>query len=262
MGNLVRSTKHQNQSNHSQKKIFGDCQLPSFTFKNKQQVLSLKNMSKIMDPTEKGVWWKGNTKWHRYSPGNLRKILRASRNGDAEVILGPFMSPQHPSGASYTINLVSMKQTNAKTGFSRDVKIIRGPIDEEDGTDEDDQAFSRAHGQQSTQSAKSISENRYSRAEAGKSIVNMIPSVTVDLQKLSTQCRLEDQCNLVLKLPIAAYQSDRLNSLRKKLTRKDFIEEVVEEKNQSLEPDWTWKVKECKPYILGQADQLRVILHF
>eukprot|EP01018_Ginkgo_biloba_P039174 Gb_28949 [translate_table: standard] len=59
----------------------------------------------------------------------------------------------------------------------------------------------------------------------------MIPSVTVDLQTLSTQCRLEDQCNLVLKLPIAAYQSDRLNSLRKKtmalllekLTRKDFI---------------------------------------
>eukprot|EP01018_Ginkgo_biloba_P000231 Gb_23140 [translate_table: standard] len=86
----------------------------------------------------------------------------------------------------------------------------------EDGSDQDEQAFSRAHGQRSTQSVKSVLENRYSRAEAGKSIVSMIPSITVDLQTLSTQCRLEDQCNLVLKLPIAAYHSDRLNSLRKK----------------------------------------------
>ena len=49
-------------------------------------------------------------------------------------------------------------------------------------------------------------------------IVRMVPSVTVDLGKLTSQCVLEDECNLVLKLPrAAASQSDLINSLSKKV---------------------------------------------
>eukprot|EP01018_Ginkgo_biloba_P023494 Gb_21393 [translate_table: standard] len=221
-------------------------------------------MGNIMHPTEKGVWWRDNDKWERYPPESARKVLRAFRNGDAEVVLGPFTSPQHPLGVSYTVNLDSMKQTNAKTGFSRDVKIISGHIDEEKGSYEDDQAFSRAYSQQSsTQSGKSILENQSSTAQAGNGTVSMAPSVAFDLQRLRTQCHLEDQCNLAFKLPEHGIQSNiQLNSLRKKtmemllekLTRQDFIEGVVRKKDQSAEPDWTWKVSQCKPYIVGQAD--------
>lgn len=55
------------------------------------------------------------------------------------------------------------------------------------------------------------------RRESDK-IVKMVPSVTVDLEKLTSQCLLEDECNLVLKLArAAAAQSDRINSLSKKV---------------------------------------------
>eukprot|EP01018_Ginkgo_biloba_P018040 Gb_41409 [translate_table: standard] len=76
--------------------------------------------------------------------------------------------------------------TNKANGFcwGRLVLVeigVYAQIDEEDGSDQDEQVFTRAHGQRSTQSVKSVLENRYSRAKAGKSIASMIPSVTVDL---------------------------------------------------------------------------------
>lgn len=89
-------------------------------------------MCKIADPTEKGVWWKDETKWVLYSPEDARKILRAKKNGDSNITLGSVKSVKYPSGKLYAIDLVAMKQTNVNTGFSRDIKIINScPTDDQ-----------------------------------------------------------------------------------------------------------------------------------
>ena len=89
-------------------------------------------MCRIVDPTEKGVWWKDDTKWVLYSPEDARKILRAKKNGDSNITLGSVKSAKYPSGKLYAIDLVALKQTNVNTGFSRDIKIINpGPSDDQ-----------------------------------------------------------------------------------------------------------------------------------
>lgn len=62
-------------------------------------------MCKIADPTEKGVWWKDETKWVLYSPEDARKILRAKKNGDSNITLGSVKSVKYPSGKLYAIDL-------------------------------------------------------------------------------------------------------------------------------------------------------------
>jgi hypothetical protein len=41
-----------------------------------------------------------------------------------ELPLGQIASAKYPHGATYTINLRTMKQPNASSGYSRDVKIV------------------------------------------------------------------------------------------------------------------------------------------
>lgn len=214
-------------------------------------------MCKIADPTEKGVWWKDDTKWVLYSPEDARKILRAKKNGDSNITLGSVKSAKYPSGKLYVIDLVAMKQTNVNTGFSRDIKIINsGPIaDQEDvESDEEDELVT---------DSRPVKVELTKQSRGSDKIVRMVPSVTVDLEKLTSQCFLEDECNLVLKLPrVAAAQSDRINSLTKKtlelllekLTSKDFIKSVVRHKMQSRDSELVWKVCPCQSYGIGRVD--------
>lgn len=214
-------------------------------------------MCKIADPTEKGIWWKDDTKWVLYSPEDARKILRAKKNGDSNITLGSVKSAKYPSGKLYVIDLVAMKQTNVNTGFSRDIKIINsGPIaDQEDvESDEEDELVT---------DSRPVKVELTKQSRGSDKIVRMVPSVTVDLEKLTSQCFLEDECNLVLKLPrVAAAQSDRINSLTKKtlelllekLTSKDFIKSVVRHKMQSRDSELVWKVCPCQSYGIGRVD--------
>lgn len=214
-------------------------------------------MCKIADPTEKGVWWKDETKWVLYSPEDARKILRAKKNGDSNITLGSVKSAKYPSGKLYAIDLVAMKQTNVNTGFSRDIKIINsGPTDDQEDVESDEEdelvTFSRP-----------VKVEVINQSRKSDKIVKMVPSVTVDLEKLTSQCLLEDECNLVLKLPrAAAAQSDRINSLSKKtlelllekLTSKDFIKNVVRHKMQSRDSELVWKVCPCQSYVISRVD--------
>lgn len=214
-------------------------------------------MCKIADPTEKGIWWKDDTKWVLYSPEDARKILRAKKNGDSNITLGSVKSAKYPSGKLYVIDLVAMKQTNVNTGFSRDIKIINsGPIaDQEDvESDEEDELVT---------ASRPVKVELTKQSRGSDKIVRMVPSVTVDLEKLTSQCFLEDECNLVLKLPrVAAAQSDRINSLTKKtlelllekLTSKDFIKNVLRHKMQSRDSALVWKVCPCQSYGIGRVD--------
>lgn len=214
-------------------------------------------MCKIADPTEKGIWWKDDTKWVLYSPEDARKILRAKKNGDSNITLGSVKSAKYPSGKLYVIDLVAMKQTNVNTGFSRDIKIINsGPIaDQEDvESDEEDELVT---------DSRPVKVELTKQSRGSDKIVRMVPSVTVDLEKLTSQCFLEDECNLVLKLPrVAAAQSDRINSLTKKtlelllekLTSKDFIKNVLRHKMQSRDSALVWKVCPCQSYGIGRVD--------
>lgn len=209
-------------------------------------------MCKIADPTEKGVWWKDDTKWVPYSSEDARKIRKAKKNGEANIRLGSVKSAKYPSGKLYAIDLVAMKQTNVNTGFSRDIKIITsGPTDyQEDveSSDEEDEVVT----------AQVINQ----RMNPNK-IVRMVPSVTVDLEKLTSQCSMEDECNLVLKLPrAAAAQTDLINSLSQKtlklllekLTSKDFIKNVVRQKMLNRESELVWKVCPLQAYVVGRED--------
>lgn len=206
------------------------------------------NDADIADPTENGVWWKDDTKWVLYSPDYAKCILRAKENGDPNILLGSVKSSKYPSGKVYAIDLVAMKQTNVHTGFSRDIKIINSSRNDDQ---EDVESNSRSF------KAKLINQSR----DTDK-IVRMVPSVTVDLGKLASQCTLEDECNLVLKLPRVAAQSNLINSLTKKtlqlllekLTKKDFIKNVVRHKIQKTDSELAWKVCQCQPYVVGRED--------
>lgn len=214
-------------------------------------------MCKIADPTEKGVWWKDDTKWVLYSPEDARKILRAKKNGALNITLGSVKSAKYPSGKLYAIDLVAMKQTNVNTGFSRDIKIINScPSDDQEDVESDEEdelvTFSRP-----------VKVEVFNQSRKPDKIVKMVPSVTVDLEKLTSQYLLEDECNLILKLPkAAAAQSDRINSLSKKtlelllekLTSKDFIKLVVRHKMQSRDSELVWKVCPCQSYVIGRVD--------
>lgn len=210
-------------------------------------------MCKIADPTEKGVWWNDDTKWVLYSPEDARKIMRAKKNGEANITLESVKSAKYPSGKLYVIDLVGMKQTNVHTGFSRNIKIINpGPAyhqEDAESSDEEDEVAT----------AQMINQSRNS-----DNIVRMVPSVTVDLDKLTSQCVLVDECNLVLKLPraTAAGQTDFINSLNQKtlklllekLTSKDFIKNVVRQKMKSRESELVWKVCPRQAYVVGRED--------
>jgi len=214
-------------------------------------------MCRIADPTEKGVWWKDDTKWVLYSPEDARKILRAKKNGDSNITLGSVKSAKYPSGKLYAIDLVSMKQTNVNTGFSRDIKIINpGPSDDQGDVESDEEDESVTY-------YRPIKAQVTNQRRHSDKIVRMVPSVTVDLGKLTSQCVLEDECNLVLKLPrAAASQSDLINSLSKKtlelllekLTSKNFIKNVVRHQMHSRESELAWKVCPRRSYVLGRAD--------
>lgn len=206
------------------------------------------NDADIADPTENGVWWKDDTKWVLYSPENARCILRAKEDGDPNIVLGSVKSSKYSSGKVYAIDLVAMKQTNVHTGFSRDIKIINSSRnDDQEDVEYNSQSFKAQLINQSKDSDK---------------IVRMVPSVTVDLEKLASQCTLGDECNLVLKLPRVAAQSNLINSLTKKtlqlllekLTKKDFIKNVVTHKMQNTDSELVWKVCQCQPYVLGRVD--------
>lgn len=212
-------------------------------------------MCKIADPTGVGVWWKDDAKqWVLYSREDARKILRAKKNGESNITLGSVKSAKYPSGKLYAIDLVAMKQTNVYTGFSRDIKIINpGPTDyQEDveSSDEEDEL---------------VTDQVINQSRDSDKIVRMVPSVTIDLDKLSSQCVLEDECTLVLKLPratAAAAQSDVINSLSQKtlklllekLTSKDFIKNVVRQKMKSRESELVWKVCPRQAYVVGRED--------
>ncbi|KAH9329990.1 hypothetical protein KI387_002098, partial [Taxus chinensis] len=88
----------------------------------------------------------------------------------------------------------------------------------------------------------------------------MVPSITVDLQTLSSRCIIDDQCNLVLKLPKTLGRSEPLKSLTRKtlalllekLTTKDFIKSVVASKIHNS--NQAWKIRECSSFVLGRAE--------
>jgi len=214
-------------------------------------------MCRIADPTEKGVWWKNDTNWELYSPENARKILRAKKNGDMNITLGSVKSAKYPSGKLYAIDLVAMKQTNLNTGFSREIKIINpGPTDDQEDVESDEEDEIPTFYRPTKAELINLS------GDSGN-IVKMVPSVTVDLGKLTSQCHLEDECNLVLKLPrVSSAQSDLINSLSKKtlelllekFTSKDFIKNIVRHKMQSRGSELVWKVCPRQPYVVGRMD--------
>jgi len=166
--------------------------------------------------------------------------------------LGSVKSAKYPSGKVYAIDLVAMKQTNLHTGFSRDIRIIN-PSRNNDQGDVESNAISFS---------QSVKTQVINQKRDSDKIVRMVPSVTVDLGKLTSQCVLEDECNLVLKLPRVAAQSDLINSITKKtlqlllekLTKKDFVKNVVRHKMQSTDSELAWKVCQCQPYLLGLED--------
>ncbi|GLJ16729.1 hypothetical protein SUGI_0287730 [Cryptomeria japonica] len=218
-----------------------------------------------MDPTEKGVWWKDDGQWVRYPPEMAAKIERAKRNGDTNVMVGPLISSRYPSGTNYAIDLLTMKQKNLTTGFSRDVKIIPASSAQEHEESEEDvddpvSPILRRMGK--------VINNK---EEAGKDVVRMVPSITVDLQKLNPHCIVDGQCNLVLKLPKTVAHSERLNSLTRKtlalllekLTARDFIKSVIASKSQGFSQcNHVWKVRQCNSYTVGRAENPEIYSSF
>ncbi|KAH9329991.1 hypothetical protein KI387_002099, partial [Taxus chinensis] len=103
--------------------------------------------------------------------------------------------------------------------------------------------------------------NREMKEAAGNDIISTVPSITVDLRKLSSRCTIEDQCNLVLKLPKPILQTERLNSLTRKtlalllekLTSKEFIKSVASKMQSCQHCNQEWTISECNSYILGRA---------
>lgn len=81
------------------------------------------------DPTQPGVWWREDDRWVRYPRRIEQAILVAEAAGtekqQAELLpLGQIVSAKYPHGPTYNINLRTMAQTNASSGYSRDVKIV------------------------------------------------------------------------------------------------------------------------------------------
>ena len=88
------------------------------------------------DPTQPGVWWRKEDKWVRYPPQIAQAILVAGAAGAKKQVAGLLplgqiaSSAKYSHGPTYNINLrtmrinLRMKQTNASSGYSRDVKIV------------------------------------------------------------------------------------------------------------------------------------------
>ena len=78
------------------------------------------------DPTQPGVWWREDDRWVRYPAHLEQAILAAKFAGQHAVVLplGQITSAKFPHGATYTINLGTMQQSNASSGYIRDVLIV------------------------------------------------------------------------------------------------------------------------------------------
>lgn len=218
-----------------------------------------------MDPTEKGVWWKDDMQWVRYPTEIAAKIERAKKNGELSIMVGPFISSRYPSGTNYAIDLHTMKQKNLSTGFSRDIKIIPASSaqDQDDSEEDVDDPVSPI--------LRRMGKDENKKEAAGKDVVRMVPSITVDLQKLNPNCMADGQCNLVLKLPKTVVHSERLNSLNRKtlalllekLTGRDFIKSVIASKSQGFSQcNHVWKVRQCNSYTVGRAENLEMYSSF
>ena len=50
--------------------------------------------------------------------------MDARSNGYGDVHLGTLVSVVHPAGHAYSVNVATTKQQNARTQYTRDVKIV------------------------------------------------------------------------------------------------------------------------------------------
>eukprot|EP00252_Welwitschia_mirabilis_P013098 TRINITY_DN2895_c0_g1_i1.p1 TRINITY_DN2895_c0_g1~~TRINITY_DN2895_c0_g1_i1.p1 ORF type:complete len:333 (+),score=32.35 TRINITY_DN2895_c0_g1_i1:28-1026(+) len=195
-------------------------------------------------PTEPGVWWKADSKWVRYPPDIGVQIVKEYRAGADCFTLSAVKSEKYPNGANYVIDFQKMKQRNVTTGFTRDVRIIRGLKEKKE----------KSESQSQTESSKT----------GGLGIGS---SVTIDLQQLSSRVPLSDHLNLVLKLPKGVSSSGESgrnpssNLLRKtlgllleKLTRKNFLHAVLINKSSDKITSWELlKEQPCNSYVYGKS---------
>jgi hypothetical protein len=78
-----------------------------------------------VDPTQPGVWWREDDRWVQY-PALLEQTILVNETAvpAIKLQLGQLTSAKFPHGATYYINFATMQQTNASSGYSRDVKIV------------------------------------------------------------------------------------------------------------------------------------------
>lgn len=83
------------------------------------------------DPTQPGVWWREDNvgfirkgkRWVRY-PVHLEQAILAAYAAGQHEVEGRIASAKYPHGATYSIDLDTMKQTNTSSGHKREVFII------------------------------------------------------------------------------------------------------------------------------------------
>lgn len=76
------------------------------------------------EPTAEGVWWRDDAEWRQYDAAQAAIIQRAIKDGTKRVQLGNLASSKYARGASYVVDLTTMKQLNVASGYTRDVKIV------------------------------------------------------------------------------------------------------------------------------------------
>lgn len=93
-----------------------------------------RNMCKILPssvPTQEGVWWQDDTRWRPYNSSHQALIRQGLATHLHEVALGTIVSPVHPTGAQYTVNLQTMQQVAVSSRQRRPIMVVNAVKPEE-----------------------------------------------------------------------------------------------------------------------------------